>query len=234
MLASPSAAALSKRSSRHDSTTGIGGATVRASDAALLLPPTSSRPLAPPLTIASLGSTSSSSRSSWRPSDRPRSEPCGPGLPMQLVDPARLRAGPAIGERRVPTGDQRPPRSRGSTSECRDPAGSKAEVSRARRVLRRRGPCRRRPHACIWAIAQVRQGPRRAATGYCFQRGCLQPDKVSVTDLAVPAVRAMHSRAKPRSTVPPVRPKPGLAPRRPESWRCGGMSLHELLPGGRS
>jgi hypothetical protein len=41
-----------------------------------------------------------------------------------------------------------------------------------------------------WAIAQVRQGPRRAATGYCFQRGCLQPDRVSVTDLAVPAVRA--------------------------------------------
>ena len=39
MLASPSAAALSKRSSRHDSTTGIGGATVRASDAALRLPP---------------------------------------------------------------------------------------------------------------------------------------------------------------------------------------------------
>jgi len=38
-LLSLSAAALSKRSSRHDSTTGLGGATVSARDAALLLPP---------------------------------------------------------------------------------------------------------------------------------------------------------------------------------------------------
>jgi hypothetical protein len=38
-----SAAPLSKRSSRHDSTTGLGGAAVSPSDAALLLPPRSSR-----------------------------------------------------------------------------------------------------------------------------------------------------------------------------------------------
>ena len=39
-LLSLSAAALSKPSARHDSTTGLGGTAVSASDAALLLPPT--------------------------------------------------------------------------------------------------------------------------------------------------------------------------------------------------
>ena len=72
-----SAAALSKRSSQHDSTTGLGGATFSASDTALLLPPRSERPLVRARTIAFVLALAHTGRSQKRHRGSSRSGPIG-------------------------------------------------------------------------------------------------------------------------------------------------------------
>jgi hypothetical protein len=89
-LLSLSAAALSKRSSRHDSTTGLGGAAVSASDAALLLPP-------------KRGSDRCSAGSEER-QQRRRSEPGDDSFPGRatVLDRAALARSRAGSTRRAP------------------------------------------------------------------------------------------------------------------------------------